>query len=57
MVYVQRQPETTRSIEQVRADLTQAIQAHLLAQGFNTMPLVNVIVLEIPASNHDLQLS
>ncbi len=29
-------------------DLTQAIQAHLLAQGFNAMPLVNVIVLETP---------
>ncbi|HEY9661138.1 MAG TPA: hypothetical protein V6C65_22020 [Allocoleopsis sp.] len=41
VVYVQRQPEATRSTEQIRADLTQAIQAHLLAQGFN--------VLETPA--------
>jgi uncharacterized membrane protein len=49
VVYVQRQPEATRSTEQIRVDLTQAIQAHLLAQGFNAMPLVNVIVLEPPA--------
>ncbi len=49
VVYVQRQPEATGSTEQIRADLTQAIQAHLVAQGFNAMPLVNVIVLETPA--------
>ncbi|MBD2115044.1 MULTISPECIES: DUF389 domain-containing protein [Cyanophyceae] len=48
VVYVQRQPEAARSIEQIRTDLTQAIQAHLLAQDFNAMPLVNVIVLETP---------
>jgi uncharacterized membrane protein len=49
VVYVQRQPKATRSTEQIRADLTQAIQAHLLAQDFNAMPLVNVVVLETPA--------
>lgn len=48
VVYVQRQPEAARSTEQIRTDLTQAIQAHLLAQDFNAMPLVNVIVLETP---------
>lgn len=33
-------------MNRIRANLTQAIQAHLLAQGFHAMPLVNVIVLE-----------
>ena len=49
VVYVQRQPEATQSAEQIRADLTQSIQTRLLAEGFNAMPLVNVIVLETPA--------
>ena len=49
VVYVQRQPEATQSSEQIRTDLTQAIQTHLLAKGFNAMPLVNIIVLEKPA--------
>lgn len=48
VVYVQRQSEATQSAEQIRADLTQAIQTRL-AQGFNATPLVDVIVLKIPA--------
>jgi len=51
VVYVQRQPDVTRSTEQIRLDLTQAIQTHLLQQGFNATPLVAVTVLETPALN------
>ncbi|NJL21894.1 MAG: DUF389 domain-containing protein [Leptolyngbyaceae cyanobacterium SM1_3_5] len=47
VVYVQRQPEADRSPEQIRADLTQAIQTQL-APEFNATPLVDVIVLEAP---------
>jgi len=47
VVYVQRRPEATRSAEQIRADLTQAIQSRLL-KDFNATPLVDVIVLEAP---------
>ena len=47
VVYVQRQSEATQSAEQIRADLTQAIQSRLL-QDFNTTPLVDVIVLVAP---------
>lgn len=49
VVYVQRQPNITRSAEQIRADLTQAIQTRLLEQGFKVTPLVDVTVLETPA--------
>ena len=49
VVYVQRQPGATRSVEQIRTDLTQAIQTRLLQQGFNLTPLVEVTVLEVPA--------
>jgi len=47
VVYVQRRPEATRSAEQIRADLTQAIQNRLL-KDFKATPLVDVIVLEVP---------
>jgi len=47
VVYVQRRPEATRSAEQIRADLTQAIQSRLL-KDFNATPFVDVIVLEAP---------
>jgi len=47
VVYVQRRTEATRSAEQIRADLTQAIQSRLL-QDINATPLVDVIVLEAP---------
>ncbi|MBD2093493.1 DUF389 domain-containing protein [Microcoleus sp. FACHB-1515] len=48
VVYVQRQPEAMQTAEQIRADLTQAIQSRLLNQDFNATPLVDVIVLETP---------
>ncbi len=47
VVYVQRQPQATRSDEQIRADLTQAIQSRLL-EDINATPIVDVIVLEAP---------
>jgi uncharacterized membrane protein len=50
VVYVQRQPKVTPSSQEIRDRLTQAIQTHLLKQGFNVTPLVDVNVLETPAS-------
>lgn len=50
VVYVQRKPEVTASKEEIRSRLTQAIQTHLLKQRFNVTPLVDVNVLETPAS-------
>ncbi|MBW4498928.1 MAG: DUF389 domain-containing protein [Scytonema hyalinum WJT4-NPBG1] len=50
VVYVQRKPEVTASKEEIRSRLTQAIQSHLLKQRFNVTPLVDVNVLETPAS-------
>ncbi|MEP0920144.1 DUF389 domain-containing protein [Leptolyngbya sp. DQ-M1] len=47
-VYVQRQPGSTLSNQQVRDRLTQTIQTRLLNQGFNVTPLVSVTVLEAP---------
>ncbi|HEY9886997.1 MAG TPA: DUF389 domain-containing protein [Candidatus Obscuribacterales bacterium] len=41
-VYVQRQPGYSESDAAIRAELTQAIQAHLLDQGFNITPLVSI---------------
>jgi uncharacterized hydrophobic protein (TIGR00271 family) len=49
VVYVQRAPGVTASAEEIRTQLTQAIQAQLLEQGFNVTPLVDVSVLEPPA--------
>lgn len=48
IVYVQRQPQTTRSNSEIRTELTQAIQTQL-QQEFNATPLVDTIVLEAPA--------
>ena len=50
VVYVQKKPEVTASNEEISSRLTQAIQTHLLKQGFNLTPLVDVNVLETPAS-------
>ena len=50
-VYVQRQPTVNLSNEEIRDRLTQAIQARLLNQGFDLTPLIEVTVLEAPASN------
>ncbi|MBW4563850.1 MAG: TIGR00341 family protein [Mojavia pulchra JT2-VF2] len=50
VVYVQRKPEVTASSEEIRDRLTQSIQTQLLKQDFNVTPLVDVSVLETPAS-------
>ncbi|BAY65634.1 hypothetical protein NIES22_57410 [Calothrix brevissima NIES-22] len=50
VVYVQRQPGVSESSEEIRSRLTQAIQTHLLNQGFNVTPLVDVSVLELPTN-------
>ncbi|AUB44184.1 putative membrane protein (plasmid) [Nostoc flagelliforme CCNUN1] len=50
VVYVQRQPGVTASSEEIRARLTQSIQTQLLKQDLNVTPLVDVKVLETPAS-------
>ncbi|BAZ40462.1 hypothetical protein NIES4101_64230 [Calothrix sp. NIES-4101] len=50
VVYVQRQPGVTGSSEEIRDRLTQSIQTQLLKQDFNVTPLVDVNVLETPAS-------
>ncbi|MFB2771173.1 DUF389 domain-containing protein [Pelatocladus sp. BLCC-F211] len=50
VVYVQRQPQVTASAEEIRDRLTQSIQTQLLKQNFNVTPLVDVNVLEAPAS-------
>lgn len=50
VVYVQRQPGVTASSEEIRHRLTQSIQAQLLKQDLNVTPLVDVNVLETPAS-------
>ncbi|BAY92716.1 MULTISPECIES: DUF389 domain-containing protein [unclassified Tolypothrix] len=50
VVYVQRQPGVSQSSEEIRSLLTQAIQTHLLNQGFNITPLVDVSVLELPTN-------
>ncbi|MGB3308139.1 MAG: DUF389 domain-containing protein [Nodosilinea sp.] len=50
-VYVQRQPGADPD-EAISAELTQAIQARLLDQGFDVTPLVSISVLEAPASNN-----
>ncbi|GAX45883.1 hypothetical protein NIES4075_69040 [Tolypothrix sp. NIES-4075] len=50
VVYVQRQPQVTASNEEISSRLTQSIQAQLLKQDLNVTPLVDVKVLEPPAS-------
>jgi uncharacterized hydrophobic protein (TIGR00341 family) len=47
-VYVQRKAGVTESDQQIRDRLTNDIQTHLLEQGFNVTPLVDVSVLEAP---------
>jgi uncharacterized hydrophobic protein (TIGR00271 family) len=48
VTYVQPTEGTDRSPEQIRAELTSAIQTHLLQQGYNVTPLVDIIVLAPP---------
>lgn len=47
---MQRQPGVTASSEEIHLRLTQSIQTQLLKQNFNVTPLVDVNVLETPAS-------
>lgn len=47
-VYVQRQAGVTESDGEISDRLTNDIQTHLLEQGFNATPLVDVSVLEAP---------
>ncbi len=46
VVYVQRAEGVSIPSEDIRSQLTQAIQTRLLEQGFNVTPLVDVSVLE-----------
>jgi uncharacterized membrane protein len=50
IVYVQRRTGVTQSSEEIRDRITRAIQTHLLEQGFNVTPLIDVSVLEVPNS-------
>ncbi|MBW4542061.1 MAG: DUF389 domain-containing protein [Myxacorys chilensis ATA2-1-KO14] len=47
-VYVQQRRGIEQSTEAIRTQLTQDIQMHLLNQGFNVTPLIDVSVLEAP---------
>ncbi len=51
IVYVQPQPNVTRSSEQISAELTRLIQTRLSQPGFNVTPLIEVTVLATPALN------
>jgi uncharacterized hydrophobic protein (TIGR00341 family) len=48
VTYVQPTEGTDRSPEQIRTELTSTIQTHLLHQGYNVTPLVDIIVLAPP---------
>lgn len=50
VVYVQRQAGITISSEEICEHITSTIQTHLLQQGFNATPLINVNVLKPPTS-------
>jgi uncharacterized membrane protein len=50
VVYVQRQEGVTASSQEIRNSLTRQIQTHLLKQGFNVTPLIDINVLEAPNS-------
>ncbi len=50
VVYVQRQAGVNLSSERIRTQLTSAIQNHLINEGFNATPLIDVSVLDAP--NH-----
>ncbi|BAZ69586.1 hypothetical protein NIES4106_43590 [Fischerella sp. NIES-4106] len=53
IVYVQRRAGVSVSSEEIRSRLTQAIQTHLLQQGFNVTPLLDVSVLEAPQQSEE----
>ncbi len=48
VIYVQRAEGVTEPAEEIRDRLTRQIQSHLLAEGFNVTPLIDIIVLESP---------
>jgi uncharacterized hydrophobic protein (TIGR00271 family) len=48
VIYVQRSPRSNLTSEEIRSDLTRAIQAQLVEQGFNVTPFIDVNVLEEP---------
>lgn len=48
VIYVQREAGVTASAEEIRTRLTRQIQNHLLDEGFNVTPLIDVSVLETP---------
>lgn len=50
VVYVQRNNGVTQSSEEISTQLTSEIQRHLLNEGFNVTPLINVVVLDAPPS-------
>lgn len=50
IVYIQRRAGVTEDSEEIRSRITRAIQTHLLEQGFNVTPLIDVSVLEAPNS-------
>lgn len=50
VVYVQRQEGVSASSQEIRDSLTRQIQKHLLKQGFNVTPLIDINVLEPPNS-------
>jgi uncharacterized hydrophobic protein (TIGR00341 family) len=51
VLYVQRSPDVAESDATIRERLTQAVQTHLVEQGFNVTPLVSVNVLKPPDRN------
>lgn len=50
-IYVQRREGITVPTEEIRTQIERKIQSHLLEQGFNATPLIDVSVLEAPTSN------
>ncbi|HCF28279.1 MAG TPA: TIGR00341 family protein [Cyanobacteria bacterium UBA11049] len=51
VVYVQRQKGVSASSQEIRNSLTRQIQKHLIKQGFNVTPLIDINVLEAPNSS------
>ena len=51
VIYVQSQPGSKLSSEQISDRLSEQIQTNILQQGFNVTPLVNVIVLKAKSDN------
>ena len=50
VIYVQKNNGVTQSSEEISTQLTSEIQRHLLKEGFNVTPLINVVVLDAPPS-------